>query len=95
MAEAGYDAEDQERVASLLQKRRLKRDPEAQALEDVACLVFLEHYAPAFITKYDDAKVVDILVKTARKMSAEGLVAAGERQLDERLQRLIGVALDG
>lgn len=95
MAEAGYAAEERERVASLLRKRHLKRDPEAQALEDVACLVFLEHYAAAFIADHDDAKVIDILVKTARKMSADGLAAAGRRPLDDRLQRLLGVALGG
>lgn len=93
MAEAGYDAQTQERVASLLQKKRLKRDAEAQALEDVACLVFLQYYAPAFIAKHDDAKVVDILVKTARKMSPEGLAAAGRYPLDERLGRLLVQAL--
>lgn len=95
MAEAGYDDEEKERVASLLQKKRLKRDAEAQALEDVACLVFLQHYAPAFIAKHDDAKVVDILVKTARKMSPDGLAAAGKCRLDDHLARLLGQALGG
>jgi len=95
MAEAGYDAVAQERVASLLQKKSLKRDDEAQALEDVACLVFLQHYAPAFIAKHDDDKVVDILVKTARKMSPDGLAAAAKCSLDDRLGRLLTAALSG
>jgi hypothetical protein len=95
MAEAGYEEEERERAASLVKKRRLKNDPEAQMLEDVACLVFLEHYAPAFISRYDDAKVKDILVKTARKMSPQGLEAAGKLTLDARLARLLAEALGG
>ena len=44
-------------------------DAEAQTLEDVACLVFLRHYAASFAAKHPDEKVLDILVKTQRKMS--------------------------
>src|SRR3954471_24845662 len=40
---AGYDDDPTiARVASLIRKERLKTDPEAQTLEDVICLVFLE-----------------------------------------------------
>ncbi|MGB5701680.1 MAG: DUF4202 domain-containing protein, partial [Polyangiales bacterium] len=44
MASVGYDAETIERVRTLLRKRGLKTDPDVQLLEDVICLVFLEHY---------------------------------------------------
>lgn len=93
MAEAGYGADDIARVGSLLRKERLKQDAEAQTLEDVICLVFLEHEAPAFIAKHDDDKVRDILAKTSRKMSARGLEAAGALPMDARLARLLGEAL--
>ena len=44
---AGYDAQAIARVQSLVKKERIKHDPEAQTLEDVTCLVFLEHeFAP-------------------------------------------------
>jgi hypothetical protein len=94
MAEAGYATPDVERVAGLIRKERLKRDPDAQTLEDVVCLVFLAHYADAFIAKHDDEKVVSILAKTAVKMSPEGLEAASHLALPERLGRLLGKALD-
>lgn len=89
MVEQGYTAEEIARVASLLRKERLKFDAEAQTLEDVICLVFLEFEAPEFIVKHDDAKVSDILAKTARKMSARGLAEISALPLDPRLARLI------
>ncbi len=89
MRAAGYDQPDIDRVGALIRKERLKRDPEAQILEDVACLVFLEHYAGDFIAKHDDDKVVDILKKTARKMSEDGLSAANKLALPDRLGRLL------
>ncbi len=93
MAEAGFNEADIARVASLLKKERLKTDPEAQMLEDVACLVFLQYEAAGFIAPHDDAKVSDILAKTARKMSARGLAAASQLKLDERLAGLLRTAL--
>ena len=89
MAEAGYGQEHIDRVATLVAKRGIKRDPEVQTLEDVACLTFLEHYAGDFIAPHDDAKVKDILAKTARKMSPEGLAAATKLSLPDRLADLL------
>lgn len=93
MAAAGYGGADIERVGSLLRKERLKYDADVQTLEDVACLVFLEFEAPSFIALHDDDKVRDILAKTARKMSPEGLRAASQLGLDPRLARLLAEAL--
>jgi len=44
----GYNQELIDRVKSLVVKQRLKTDPESQTLEDVVCLVFLEHYFKDF-----------------------------------------------
>jgi hypothetical protein len=76
MAEAGYDRDDCARVESLVRKEQLKRDREAQALEDVACLVFLEHYMAAFAATKDEADMTGIIAKTWRKMSNAGHAAA-------------------
>jgi hypothetical protein len=62
-------------VRALIRKEKMKSDPDAQALEDVVALVFLENYLEDFVAThadYDEAKFVDILQKTARKMSARG-----------------------
>jgi len=79
LREAGYDEPTVARVARLLMKEGLKSDPEAQTLEDVVDLVFLEHYLADFVEKhgqYDIAKFTDILAKTAKKMSPRGRAAA-------------------
>jgi hypothetical protein len=76
LAEAGYGANEIARVGALIRKEDLKSDAWAQALEDVACLVFLRHYADAFAVKHERAKVIDILRKTWGKMSEEGRRAA-------------------
>lgn len=93
MREAGYGEDEIARVGSLLRKESLKHDADVQALEDVICLVFLAHEAPDFIAKHDDAKVRDILAKTAKKMSPRGLEAAGRLRMDARLARLLAEAL--
>ena len=79
MAEAGYPEADRERVAAMLRKEGIKRDAEVQMLEDVICFVFLKWYFAPFATKHDPEAIGKIVVKTARKMSAE----ARDRVLDE------------
>jgi Domain of unknown function (DUF4202) len=76
MAACGYDEERIHRAAALVRKEQLRTDAEAQILEDVACLVFLSHYALSFAAKHAEEKVIDILVKTQRKMSARARAAA-------------------
>ena len=49
----GYDDSTVARVESLLRKERLKVDADVQLLEDVICLVFLEHYLFDFAPKHD------------------------------------------
>ena len=68
----GYGDEMVDRVAELLAKKGIKSDAEAQLLEDVICLVFLEHYYSAFIEGHEDDKVVVILQRTWKKMSERG-----------------------
>jgi hypothetical protein len=79
LLDAGYGDAMIGRVRSLIRKEALKSDAEAQTLEDVVDLVFLESYLEDFVVKhpgYDEAKFVDILKKTARKMSARGRESA-------------------
>ena len=74
----GYDDATIARVQSLIRKERLKTDGEAQTLEDVACLVFLENDYVEFARKHEEKKVIDILRKTWRKMSERGHALALE-----------------
>jgi len=72
MTAAGYGPQDAARVGALVRKERLRSDPEAQMLEDTACIVFLAHYLADFIGKTDEAKLARILAQTWNKMSAQG-----------------------
>ena len=74
--QAGYDDETIERVQALLRKRGLKTDPEVQLLEDVICLVFLDHYFHDFARKHDEEKLISIVQKTWNKMTDRGHDAA-------------------
>ncbi len=76
MAACGYDDAAIAHAGAVVRKERLRADAEAQTLEDVACLVFLRHYAASFAAKHPEAKVLDILVKTQRKMSPHGRAQA-------------------
>jgi hypothetical protein len=76
MADCGWDEPARERVGALIRKERLKADPEAQALEDVACLVFMRWYFAPFASARAQEELFRIVEKTARKMSAAGREAA-------------------
>jgi hypothetical protein len=94
MREAGYDEEMIARVKLAVAKRGLKRNPDAQLLEDVASLVFIEHYLLGFAAgkpDYDEEKWLDILRKTWRKMSsaARQFALSGAVRLPEALLPLI------
>jgi hypothetical protein len=76
MEEVGYDENTIDRVRTLLRKRGLKTDPEVQVLEDVICLVFLEHYFHDFAQKHDEEKLIPIVQKTWKKMTDKAHEAA-------------------
>jgi hypothetical protein len=89
MAAAGYGSDDVARVGSLVRKERLKLDAEAQALEDVVCVVFLEHYIGGFMAKTGDDKLAGILAKTWNKMSERGHQHALKLNLPSSIPRLL------
>ena len=92
LSKLDYDVKIIDEVKDLLMKKALKQNPETQALEDVICLVFLEHYFDDFASKHDDAKLVNILKKTLTKMSQKGINAALELPLSEKAKNLIARA---
>ena len=97
MRERGYSDAEAAHVGSLIKKEQLKKDPESQALENVAAVVFLAYYFDEFLAKYtgyDDDKIVDILGKTLCKMSPRGHAAALELPLPERARALIAAAIE-
>lgn len=94
MAEAGYDEVALERVKMAVGKRALKANSDTQLLEDIAGLVFIEHYMLAFAQKhpeYTEDKWIDIIRKTWKKMSedAHEFALSGKITLPETLVPLI------
>ena len=89
LRDVGYADDTVERVQGLLRKERLKADPEVQTLEDVICLVFLEHYLSDFATQHNEAKLINILRKTWRKMSERGRSVALTLDLEPNLRSLV------
>ncbi len=93
LTELDYSEDSISRVRTLLGKKGIKRDAEVQTLEDVVCLVFLEHYLSDFARKHNDEKLIDIIQKTWRKMSETGHAAALKLPIDPACMPLIEQAL--
>ncbi len=73
LLDAGVPAAEADKVATWVSKTGLKTNPGTQALEDAACLVFLEKEIADFAaqhTEYPRDKFVEIIRKTWRKMSS-------------------------
>ncbi len=93
LREVGYAEETIILVRKMIGKQGIKRDLDVQLLEDVACLVFLDHYFHAFAMSKNEEKVIDIVRKTWKKMSDQGHHAAMTLQLPAELSQLVAKAL--
>ncbi|PCJ84338.1 MAG: hypothetical protein COA54_13890 [Thiotrichaceae bacterium] len=98
LAQAGYDDAFIERVKLAIGKKSLKTNTDTQTLEDVAALVFIEHYMQAFVDKhpeYDEEKWLFIVVRTLKKMTAQAhqFALTGNIKLPEPLIPLIKKAV--
>lgn len=87
LAQAGYDDELISRVSQAVGKKSLKTNPDTQLLEDVAGLVFFEHYLLHFAARhpeYDDQKWLVILRRIRNKLSvrARQYLLAGHIQVE-------------
>lgn len=98
MREAGYDDTLIAQVKKAVGKRGIKVNPDSQLLEDIANLVFIEHYMLAFAQtkpEYDEAKWIEIIRRTWNKMSkaAQAFALSGQITLPEPLVPLITRAI--
>lgn len=80
-------------LRKILTKQGIKSDPLVQALEDVACLVFIQYYFDDFCRQHNDEKIIRVLQKTWAKMSSKGHEAAAQLKLSTQGQKLINRAL--
>ncbi|MCJ1443483.1 MAG: hypothetical protein MMC23_003981 [Stictis urceolatum] len=94
--QAGVDEGTCLRVGRLIKKEGLnKGEEEAQALEDIACLVFLDEQFEDFRREHNEEKIVNILRKTWGKMGDKGRQMALNMQMDDKSQELVKKALEG
>lgn len=101
MLAEGFTEAEAAQVRFLLSKKGIaakdacKRDDDAQLVEDVACLVFLQHYWQPFSQRddLDEPKLIRIVQKTWPKMSDKGHEAALKLDLAPEDVALIGRAL--
>ena len=94
--QAGVPAGEADEVAAWVSKTGLKTNPGSQALEDAACLVFLENEIEAFAAQHADypaEKFVDIIQKTWRKMSPAAQQAALGLKLPPAIAELVRAAV--
>lgn len=98
LVEAGVSAAEAAEVATWVSKTGLKSNQGTQALEDAACLVFLENEIGAFAAQhaeYPREKFVDILRKTWRKMSPAARQAGLALELPDSIAGLVRDAVTG
>ena len=96
LREAGVSEAEAEQVRTWVSKTDLKGNPGTQALEDAACLVFLEGEIADFAAAHADyprAKFIDIIRKTWRKMSDRGHALALTIPLPPGVAELVQEAL--
>lgn len=92
----GYDEPLVDRVRQIVRKEALFSDPEVQTLEDGLNLVFLQTQFDEFRERLgDDERLVAIVRRTWRKMSARGREAALGLDLSDRGRALVARALEG
>lgn len=95
LLEAGVPADEAANVATWVSKSELKTNVGTQALEDAACLVFLENEIGSFAAQhreYPREKFVDIVHKTWRKMSPRAQQFALALELPEPIAAIIRAA---
>jgi len=98
LRQAGVADDEADAVATWVAKTGLKTNPGTQALEDAACLVFLENEIADFAAGHADyprGKFVDIIRKTWKKMSPRGQELARTLVLPPAIAALVGDATTG
>jgi hypothetical protein len=93
LKESGYSDGFISEVTDILKKWNIRRLEEAQKLEDVVCLVFLEHYMYDFMQGKPEGQLLRIVQKTWNKMSEHAHRTALQLNLPEPARQIISQAL--
>ncbi len=93
MKKEGYADAEMDAVRRIILKKNFQSDPDAQTVEDALCLIFLESQFEDLHQKTPDPKMIDIIQKTWKKMSAKAKEMALALPLPPAHQTLISEAL--
>jgi Domain of unknown function (DUF4202) len=93
LTDVGYDITTIERTQRIIRKEGLATDPQVQTHEDALCLVFLETQLAELADAQGDEKIIDIIAKTAAKMSPRALELSANLRMRESDRALIARAL--
>ncbi|MEX2627988.1 MAG: DUF4202 domain-containing protein [Ilumatobacteraceae bacterium] len=95
LRDAGYGDDEVARVQALVRRDGLGEDAGSQLVEDAACLVFIETQLADVADRLDHDHLLEVIRKTARKMSPTALAAVATIPLGDDEQELLRAALDG
>lgn len=93
LRDVGYDEAMIDAVRDLTLKKNWPAEDEALALEDADCLAFLELKLKHYLDEWTEEKTIDILAKTARKMTPAARTHVMDLALSDREKELIQKAL--
>lgn len=92
LAGAGYEEAFVARVQALVRRDDLATDAGAQAVEDGACLAFLETQLDGLVDRLPAERLTEVIRKTAAKMSPAALAMVGQVPLSERAAAALAAA---
>jgi len=93
LAEAGYDDGTIAAVQGIIKKVGLGHDPAVQVHEDALCLTFLETQLAELADRLGDEHMLDVIQKTAAKMSPAALAEVAGIEMRDHDRELIARAL--
>jgi hypothetical protein len=83
------------RVQVLLRRVRIDAASGTQAIEDAACLAFMETQVSDVAARLEREQMIQVLRRTAAKMSPAALDLVGEIPLDPDAAELLAAAVAG
>lgn len=89
----GFGQASADRIAELVLRRGLGSDEETQALEDAACLAFLDTQFDSMVAKLGHDHMVTVVARTLKKMSPAAIALAADITLSPEASAVLNDAV--
>ncbi len=93
LTSVGIDQDDITSILEIISRKGVKHPYESQLIIDVSCVVFIKWYLDPFAEKHEHDKVIDILAKTAKRMTPKALELVSTFKLSENSAKLLAELL--